>query len=151
MKLLTVTVGPPAPPVVPPAWVAQPMIPPGGGGGGGGDGLLVGEVEGDGDGEVEGEGPGGEVVGLGPATSLTRTSSKEPAVKLANRAARPVENEPSEVDTSRVPLTEPASELPVALNDSAYHVPVAVENAAEASTVVAPSRICTEPGVSTSA
>ena len=50
-----------------------------------------------------------------------------------------------------MPLTEPTSELPVALNDSVYVVPVAVENDAEASVVVAPLRICTELGVSTSA
>jgi hypothetical protein len=77
-QLLTVTVAPPAPPVVPPPCVAQPTIPPGWGG------LLVGGVEGDGDvvgdtvGDTEVVGVG--VVGLGPAASVTSTSSKEPAV-----------------------------------------------------------------------
>jgi hypothetical protein len=55
------------------------------------------------------------------------------------------------VETTWVPLTEPTSELPVALSASVYQVPVAAENDAEASVVVDPLRICTEVGVSTSA
>ena len=52
--------------------------------------------------------------------------------------------EVSETDTTWVPLIEPTSELPVALSASVYHAPVAVENDAEASVVVAPLRISTE-------
>ena len=37
------------------------------------------------------------------------------------------------------------------ISDSEYHVPVAVENDAEARVVVAPLRICTDVGVSTRA
>src|SRR6478735_8112446 len=62
-KVLTVTVAPPAPPVVPPACVAQPTIPPGGGG------LVLGVGEGDVDGEADGDGGGvlggAGVVGVG--------------------------------------------------------------------------------------
>jgi len=47
---------------------------------------------------------------------------------LASSPARPVAYELSEADTIWLPLTEPERELPVALNDSVYHVPVAVEN-----------------------
>ncbi|GAA4160563.1 hypothetical protein GCM10022251_38810 [Phytohabitans flavus] len=79
-QLDTVTVGPLAPPVVPPACVAQPTIPPGGGGVVVGGGVLVGGVEGVGEvvGDVDGE-VGGAVVGLGPAASVTSTLSKLPA------------------------------------------------------------------------
>jgi hypothetical protein len=55
------------------------------------------------------------------------------------------------VDTSWAPLTEPIRELPSALSDSVYHVPVVAEKDADASVVVVPFRICTEVGVSTSA
>jgi hypothetical protein len=77
-KLVTVTVGPPAPPVVPPACAAQPTSPPGTGGSevggvvGGGVGGVVG-------GDVVGVVAGG-VVGPGPAASVARTSSKAPRV-----------------------------------------------------------------------
>src|SRR5687767_3378539 len=48
-QVLTVTVGPPAPPVVPPACAAQPMTVPGCGG----LVLVDGEVDGDLDGEMD--------------------------------------------------------------------------------------------------
>src|SRR5688572_12900546 len=64
VKLVTVTVAPPAPPVVPPACVAQPTIPPGGVGLVLGVGDTDGETEGDGEAEAEGEGGvGGDDVG----------------------------------------------------------------------------------------
>jgi hypothetical protein len=70
----TVTVAPPAPPVVPPAWVAQPTIPVGG------FGFWLWLWLGDGccDDGVPGE--LGGWLGPGPAASVTTTSSKAPAV-----------------------------------------------------------------------
>jgi hypothetical protein len=70
---------------------------------------------------------------------------------LAISPARPVLNEPSDADTTVLPLTEPTSELPVALSDRVYQVPAVAGNDADASVVVAPFRICTAVGVITSA
>ncbi|HZM74942.1 MAG TPA: hypothetical protein VFC19_04400, partial [Candidatus Limnocylindrales bacterium] len=75
VKLVTVTVGPPDPPVVPPACVAQPMMPPGGVGLIDGEGEVGGdgEFDLDGDGDADGDegGDAGGELGLGPAASVT--------------------------------------------------------------------------------
>src|SRR5688572_10145034 len=103
-KVVTVTVAPPAPPVVPPACVAQPTIPPGGVGLVLGVGDVEGEVDGEGGGVLGGGELGPGVVGVGPAASVTSTLSNEPAVKLASSPARPLLKELSDADTTWEPL-----------------------------------------------
>ena len=134
MALVTVTVGAPAPPVVP-FWpraltAANPSGRPGSGvtGGSVGGGVLV-------TGGLLVDGP---PVGPGPAVSVTTTSSKVALAYEATRPMRPDAKVASVAVTEVVSLRNPRSVEPNASSRSVAKVPIVTVVGALASTVTPP-------------
>jgi len=130
--VVTVTTGPPAPPVVPfrpsAGTAAKPIGCPGGTGPGDG-------VDGPGPG-VDGLGPG--VVGLGPETVSTSTLSNEPLALNVATPACPAANCVSVAVSAVPPLTVLRSEVPETVNETVYQVPMETVTGADASVVAEP-------------
>jgi len=116
--VVTRMVGPPAPPEVPFCPKAFTLANPSAWPGCGGVGLPVGDADGEGgldgdaDGEREGDVGTSEMVGPGPAMSVTTTSSNEPDAKLATKPTRPLASVPSVTLTAGRLLTKPRRLVP---------------------------------------
>src|SRR5205807_4474272 len=129
-RLVTVTVGPPQPPVVAPFTVAQPSSPAGtphepvgvGVGVGVGGAVAVGVAV-------------GVTVWLGVGVGLvvpTSTSSISPDANLVASPIWPAANCASVADSEGPPLTEPVSAEPATVRLSVENVPVETVNGVDA-------------------